>query len=142
MCASSCIFPPKFWRGQNCPLGHFFKGQCQLQCGIGAMARPGSNPEQRSFSLSLTSNSPQSSKDYWSDLNHDNVHISFRQLLLISSDHKCPVFFALSLTHKINVFSQRKDSRQCKKTSKKSITITLQMKRKINLYTWIYSRNM
>ena len=106
------------------------------------MARPGSNPEQRSFSLSLTSNSPQSSKDYWSDLNPDNVHISFRQLLLISSDHECPVFFALSLTNKINVFSQRKDSRQCKKTSKKSITITLQMKRKINLYTWIYSRNM
>ena len=141
MCASSCIFPPKFWRGQNWPLGHFFKGQFQLQCGIGAMAQPGSNPEQRSFSLSLTSNSPQSSKDYWSDLNLDSSHISFRQMLL-SSDHKCPVFFAFSLTHKIIVFSQRKDFRQCKKTSKKSITITLQMKRKINLYTWIYSRNM
>ena len=58
------------------------------------MAWPGSNPEQRSFSLSLTSNSPQSSKDYWSDLNHDNVHISFRQLLLISSNHRifCPLF--------------------------------------------------
>ena len=135
------FFPQNFEGDKIVPLV-ILKGQFQLQCGIGAMARPGSNPEQRSFSLSLTSNSPQSSKDYWSDLNHDNVHISFRQLLLISSDHKCPVFFALSLTHKINVFSQRKDSRQCKKTSKKSITITLQMKRKINLYTWIYSRNM
>ena len=47
------------------------------------MARPGSNPEQRSFSLSLTSNSPQSSKDYWSDLNLDSSHISFRQMLLV-----------------------------------------------------------
>ena len=28
----------------NCPLGRFLKGQFQLQCGIGAMARPGSNP--------------------------------------------------------------------------------------------------
>ena len=105
------------------------------------MAQPGSNPEQRSFSLSLTSNSPQSSKDYWSDLNLDSSHISFRQMLLVQIT-SAQYFFAFSLTHKIIVFSQRKDFRQCKETSKKSTTITLQMKRKINLYTWIYSRNM
>jgi len=32
-------------KGTNCPLGRFFKGQFQLKCGIGAMARPGSNPD-------------------------------------------------------------------------------------------------
>ena len=30
--------------GTICPLGRFLKGQFQLQCEIGAMARPGSNP--------------------------------------------------------------------------------------------------
>ena len=32
-------------KGTNCPLGRFLKGQFQLQCGIGVMARPGSNPD-------------------------------------------------------------------------------------------------
>ena len=37
-------FFPEILKGTNCPLGRFLKGQFQLQCGIGAMARPGSNP--------------------------------------------------------------------------------------------------
>ena len=32
-------------KGTNCPLGRFFKGQFQLQCRIGTMAQPGSNPD-------------------------------------------------------------------------------------------------
>ena len=43
MCASFRVFSLNF-EGDNCPLGRFFKGQFQLQCGIGAMARPGLNP--------------------------------------------------------------------------------------------------
>ena len=42
-------------KGTNCPLDRFFKGQFQLQCGIGAMARPGSNP---GFSIKVTINLP------------------------------------------------------------------------------------
>ena len=45
---SSCVLPSEFFpqilKGTNCPLGRFLKGQFQYQCGIGAVAWPGSNP--------------------------------------------------------------------------------------------------
>ena len=45
MCASFRVFSLNFEGDKiNCPLGRFLKGQFQLQCGIGAMARPGSSP--------------------------------------------------------------------------------------------------
>ena len=37
---------------------------------------------------------------------------------------------------------QKKNFSQCSMTSKKSITNTLQMKKRTSLYIWIYSRNM
>ena len=48
-------FFPQILKGTNCPLGRFFKGQFQLQCGIGAkLARPGSNPGDYSHNTRIT----------------------------------------------------------------------------------------
>ena len=47
-CISSCGLPSEFFpqilKGTNSPLGCSFKGQFELQCRIGAMARPGLDP--------------------------------------------------------------------------------------------------
>ena len=41
-------------KGTNCPLGCFFKGQFQLQCRIGTMAKPGSNPGMSTKNMSIS----------------------------------------------------------------------------------------
>ena len=45
------VFSLNFEGDNYCPLGRFFKGQFQLQCGIGAMVRPGSNPAAGALNL-------------------------------------------------------------------------------------------
>ena len=44
MCASFRVFFPKFLKDKLSPWPVFLKGQFQLQCRIGPMVWPGSNP--------------------------------------------------------------------------------------------------
>lgn len=55
-CISACVFPFQFFfqilNGTNFPLGHFFKGQFNLDGRIVTMACSGSNPENNQCSFS------------------------------------------------------------------------------------------
>ena len=67
-------------KGTNCPLGRFLKGKFQLQCGIGAMARPGSNPGNSLLSKHQSGNHKYNSKE--------TLNIVINDFLLDALDNK------------------------------------------------------